>query len=447
MPFLLVPRDVSATTASVWVGAIDEAFDPTGVVLASAVGRYGLDPVWRAWPPADGTPRLRHQTVVLTGLAPRRAYPLELLVDGTPRAGASVATLPDRLPSRSEKPFTVLLGSCFLWQKDEEGRAGWTYFHLPTGARPDLKVLCGDQVYLDAPWLHFLLHTHRAPELEAHFLHSYRRTWTQSGVASGFRRVLEAGANYFTADDHEFWNNAPNRAPAIRDSWFQRGRRDWFALAKDLYRAFQAEAEVATFAVGTLEFLVADTRVDRQVAETNFMREDALQRIARWVGELGGPGVLVLAQPVFAAPSGLPGHFTDWGLPDYRQYRDLVRILTSTRHSIVLLTGDVHFGRVATCALRPGVDLVEVISSPLALVDELAKGNWCEAPSQFPPFPIPGVVPRHVRTEGVRSTDNHFLTLEFCQVGPAIEMVVRYWPIGGPAGAPAANEWYRTRLR
>ena len=55
---------------------------------------------------------------------------------------------------------------------------------------------------------------------------------------------------------------------------------------------------------------------------------------------------------VFASPGSLTERLADLGLPDYEQYEDLVRILCRTRHSVVILTGDVHFGRVARCSLR-----------------------------------------------------------------------------------------------
>ena len=58
------------------------------------------------------------------------------------------------LPTFEEKPFTVLLASCFCKREDDEGAVGRTYAQLPAGSRPDVKILCGDQVYLDDPWAH-----------------------------------------------------------------------------------------------------------------------------------------------------------------------------------------------------------------------------------------------------------------------------------------------------
>jgi hypothetical protein len=42
--------------------------------------------------------------------------------------------------------------------------------------------------------------------------------------------------------------------------------------------------------------------------------------------------------------------------------------------------------------------LIEVISSPMSLVDQFAEGSWEEAPDLFPPFVLPGVVRAQVPT-------------------------------------------------
>ena len=100
--------------------------------------------------------------------------------------------------------------------------------------------------------------------------------------------------------------------------------------------------------------------------------------------------MLVTGQPIFAAERGFVGRFTDYGLPDYRQFGDLARILLSTGHDIVVLTGDVHYGRVAISDLPAGSRLIEVIASPFALVSPLAAGKWGAAPMMFPAGPLPG---------------------------------------------------------
>jgi hypothetical protein len=242
MAYLIVPLGVSATEATVWIGAIND--NPNNHDSLTSVHLVGSPPINQErqqvtqgnWASETGQYTVDYQRVTLGGLEPRTTYVLELLIDGVSRSSfpeheflrAELTTLPDHLPTAFEKPFTVLLGSCFCARQDQEGTAGRTYFRLPTGDRPDVKILAGDQVYLDAPWEHYLLHTHTPAELETRFFETYLDTWMQGGPASGFRKLLMAGANYFCSDDHEFWNNAPNQGSYVLDTWplFDR-REDW----------------------------------------------------------------------------------------------------------------------------------------------------------------------------------------------------------------------------
>lgn len=169
------------------------------------------------------------------------------------------------------------------------------------------------------------------------------------------------------------------------------------------------------------------------------MRDKDLKALGAWTGELKGPGVLVLGQPLLTARTGFARSFIrkglketfagyfDKDLPDYAQYENLIGYIRSSEHSIVILTGDVHYGRVAHGDLQAGsqAKLVEVISSPMqAVLDDKGSplfGKYKEAPSQdFPGF---------VSTE-VCSRQNHFATVEFhSKEGGEVNMTVRSWPI------------------
>lgn len=431
MAYLVVPHEVSATAATIWIAALDEPFASGRIRLISHLGEHPLTATWEHWDSRDGTHHLDYQRVTIPDLQPRTPLTVQLLANGQPQADASLMTLPSQLPTLEEKPFTVLLGSCFCKREDAEGAVGQTYGQLPTGSRPDVKILCGDQVYLDDPWAHYLWHTHDISELEVEFFSNYRDTWMQ---APGFRQLLTQGANYFCPDDHEFWNNAPNVATVIRDTWSRSGRQEWFATARQFYQMFQNPASGATFTVAPLSFLIADTRSNRSSDQTDFMRPSDFQAVAQWIQNLTGPGVLVVGQPLFSDKAGfLSGTFSDWNLSDFDQYGQLAPLLAQSPHSIVILTGDVHYGRIAWCTLISGGELIEVISSPMSLVDKLAEGSWEEAPNLFPPFALPGVVRARVHTLASQTfspSNSHFLTLEFSATGAQVRMSVRFWPIG-----------------
>jgi hypothetical protein len=454
MAYLMVPLSVSATEATVWIGAINDNLNAVELVGQPPINQ-GPQHVERGrWASQTGQYTVDYQRVTLGGLEPRTTYTLELLVHGVSQTSfpereflrAELTTLPDRLPTAFEKPFTVLLGSCFCTTQDQAGMVGRTYFHLPAGDRPDVKILAGDQVYLDAPWDHYLRHTHTPEELETRFFETYLDAWMQAGTASGFRKLLMAGANYFCSDDHEFWNNAPNRGSYVLDTWpFFDQREAWLRSARALYQVFQTPSTVTTFSVGTLSFCIADTRINRRADRTRFMDDVDLQVVDTWVRNLQGPGVLVVGQPILSEQTSfLQGHFADWTLVDYDQYGALAQRLTQAQHSIVVLTGDVHFGRIARCTLASGIDLMEVISSPMALVDKEAEGHWREAP-QFPAFAIQGVVKATTRTaQAFRFTQSHFLTLEFSVAGAFVNMTVKLWPIVHDGGMPRPTIVYPT---
>jgi hypothetical protein len=175
------------------------------------------------------------------------------------------------------------------------------------------------------------------------------------------------------------------------------------------------------FKVGALSFCNADTRFFRGHGggTDNFIQPPDLEAIGSWLANLDGPGVLVVGQPIFSDT----GSIKDWGLPDFHlQYGQLLQYLRAARHSVVILTGDVHFARVASATLRQdlGTQLVEVISSPMQLVP-LGGGDYNAAPNVFGQVMSEPEFSRH---------RNHFLTIEF--TAPSAQrasMVVRFWPI------------------
>lgn len=431
---LLVPHEVGPDRAEVWVGLVDAP--ATGLRVAVGNRVVSLPSGWQRF--AAGGRTLLARRAVVDRLSPRRTYPVRLLRGAQAVAGATVTTLPERLPTPAERPFTVLTGSCFCAAQDPGGLAGAAVRQLPAQARPDVTIVSGDQVYLDSPALHFLACTHRPDELAGELLASYLATWGQRTPGGGYREVLSAGATYFSSDDHELWNNAPEPTPYVRDSWTASGRAAWLRLGRELYHIFQAAAGGSRFAIGQLSFLVADTRLARTADLSTLIDPRELASLAGWVGGLRGPGVLVVGQPLFAEESGWRGALTDRSLADFRQYHELVAALAGSRHDIVVLTGDVHFGRLATCQLPGGARIIELIASPFALVDPIATGKWKPAPATFPAAPRRGGPRFPVATHGYRRADEHFLTLAFSGAGPAVRLAATSWTIA-PGGPPVGR--------
>ncbi len=484
MPFFLVPHQVTHSAATIWVAAIDEDPGSRAVELdyrgssGGGVVELGASK-WETWksfrpedpksypfldrqldrllpksPPVVRT--LRFQRVEIGPLGSRQRYSLRLLVDGQlagteggPGEGR-VTTLPETLPTSQEKPFTLLLGSCFYGPQDPEGLVGRTYCRIPEDDRPDVKFLCGDQVYLDNPWrettYNWLGGNKRPGLFRATLFAKYLDNWGQTpGDDAGFGRLLRDGANYFCCDDHEFWNNAPNFGGVGLANTLTKGqRRWWFKEARRLFRAFQSPSSLMMFDVPPLSFCVADTRINRDAGGERFMNDDDLDTMGRWVDGLEGPGVLMIGQPILVEKTGVVRSllrkglketiwsYVDKDLADYPQYQDLVGHIESSEHSVVVLTGDVHFGRVAHGSLKPDSEakLVEVISSPMrAVLDDKGEplfGEYKRAPTDR----FPGL-----ESDEVAHEQNHFMTVEFsCGEDGQVNMRVRSWPIPGSGG-------------
>jgi hypothetical protein len=90
----------------------------------------------------------------------------------------------------------------------------------------------------------------------------------------------------------------------------------------------------------------------------------------------------------------------------------------------MVLSGDVHFGRVAECQLTNGAKLVEVISSPISLVSSLAGGGGDPAPETL--SPVPGLPKLRIETRRTTAKDN-FAILHIHERPADIRVDVHYW--------------------
>lgn len=438
MAYLVIPKEITARTANIWVAAINEEINPATAFLRFGAGQLALDQNWNLYKTASGRNFIHYQHVNLWDLPPASDFALEFGNENLVRASGHFRTLPNELPTIDQRPLNVLLGSCFAAGREDSVHLGSSYLNLQRFEPTDIKILCGDQVYLDDPWNYFLLQTHSFEDLEDLLFSKYVETWTQNKSLTGFQQFLASGGNYFSSDDHEFWNNAPNRATLIRDSWSGRGRENWLKIARRLLGIFQSEFSSFVFNVGTLSFFIADTRIHRDENRGNFMRDEDLAALQNWVENLGGVGVLVVGQPIFSEKAGFfGGRFGDWNMPNYAQYGKLAQILMKSNHSILVLTGDVHYGRIARCRIKPGVDLYEIISSPTSLVNEKVGGSWHAAPDRFPVESVPGVVQQTVINNiSYKVTKNHFLVLSFYQHGARTRVVMKVCEIVGSGARP-----------
>jgi hypothetical protein len=440
----MLPREVGSRNA--WLSVIS----PTPSPPASVEVRGAPVPVpvlgnWTGVPDGFGTSFAWQQRVELTGLNPGSPYQLVLAEAGVPVAECRLSTLPEALPTVAS-PLTMLTASCFSVMRDTTGALGRAFLRLPSAFQPQIAVLTGDQVYLDTPISHFLFRFHSPFQLAAEFASNYGLTWGQRAPDGGFGALASNVGSFLTGDDHELWNNAPNVAPHLPDTWTQIGRQTWTTLAEQLFKAYQTPHRVHAIELPPLSIRIVDTRFSRSADRDHFMDPNTMAEVTTWLQALTGPAILALGQPILAPRTGLRGYFSDWTLPDYRQYEDLVRALSATAHDIVIVTGDVHFARVAEVRLPNGRRLVEIIASPMALVDDHAGRKWKAPPQSFPAFPVPGVVSAPVTVGALQTFANHFATLALWAEGGSVRLDHTAWLVGADGSLPQPMAGFSGRL-
>ena len=357
--------------------------------------------VWYSWPGGDftpATPRVRtpggvEQAVLLGPWAPgppppgsqRRMAVRELRIANAvpgalyevtlPELGRPVLwrTLPTQLPPEG---VSLIIGSCFWLNDDKDGFYASAVKELVQRERPIFKVLMGDQLYVDvwAPLPHTLPQGLAA---------KYERYWGDAG----YRELLPACPTLVSCDDHEFWNDFPEPQIHVPLSWERHQPQTSTALA-ELYDAYQTALNPqarrwSRLDVAPISFFVADTRSHRTREKADkpaLMLDEQWDDLEAWANALQGPGVLVLPQPLLKAG----GSKTDRTLVDFKDSDRLGAVFESTGHDILILTGDIHTGRLSSAEIvgRPG-QIHEFVASPASMVTPWLP-PWGHKPSPLP---------------------------------------------------------------
>ena len=367
-------------------------------------------------------------------------------------------TLPSRLPLKGKKPFTVGLGSCFYNHRDG-GQAAASYKALykrgADSVRPDITFLTGDQVYLDIGFDSLSL---RPDEVRQRIADDYAQHWQALGS------ILNRGGTWMIPDDHEYWNDYPfydSLIPtllALKLPWV---RKAWNTASRDAVKNIQRSPKVDIFSIGKdLSICLADLRSFRK--NKKMMPNQAFDQITTWAQSLKSPGVFVSPQPLIVEKNP-----TERNLLSFQeQYTELLEALAHSGHDIVLMSGDVHYGRIATVPLgNNGGRLVEIIASPLSNLTGLNGIATSVAKTTPKKFPDPNAVKIddwnpvkvkynsafHVSTKKGRipsaypreRTREHFMTVSFCRLTSGrIQLSADAWQVRdrkGPKNLPVKD--------
>jgi hypothetical protein len=213
--FLVVPHRVTETTAEIFVGAFFDQEPPEECrLLLEPVGPDRQRDLYAGhWSTlsGDGKSAIHYLRRTFSSLPPATAFDIRLLgPTGELLARGSVETMPASLPlgeigSGPDRPFTLWLSSCFYSPRAASGLEQMVKSVVRDDRiKPHLKILAGDQVYLDFPQSKTVLFGKE--RLRRHFNEVYTSSWTHPA----FSELLCNGGNVFLADDHELWNNYPD---------------------------------------------------------------------------------------------------------------------------------------------------------------------------------------------------------------------------------------------
>jgi PhoD-like phosphatase len=461
-------------TLRLWLGAFPATAPP-------AVGGWQIDgtPV----PPAQITALRRMQSVragalvkgnpgrafsgvyEITGIASPAHSKIEVTVGGE-RVVRRAKSLPKRLELGGDA-LTMLLVSCYHYTTD--GRLyGQLLPRIVRGATPpDLCMFMGDQVYLDLPTIQDF---HDDPAwLADKFERDYVRNWFSGAFTEGLGLAPLA----FVPDDHEYWNNFPHVSPLIQNSWSAAGQDNWRRAARACYEGFQlgfsgALGEALSFDVEPLSFLLLDSRSERDTDLKRLLSSAAEAQLNAWAAHVAGNGnlvggVMVTGQTLLEdAVGGVKGAIADYALADYAgPYAALLKTLaaiTDSGKQVLLLTGDVHWGRITSIRdrRRDVTVMHEVITSPASLVatvgsDQVADvigavKTWFGMGDPWPRHGDGKKPPSHLphssqrfRTEAWRAhRGNQCAVLRLARRGSGVSVEYTFHPFAG-AGVPATT--------
>ena len=372
---------------------------------------------------------------------PRSVFEIENLPEDaelTLLAGSEtcrIRTLPPK-----ERELRLLVASCF-WQDGDRGnlRSGASLLR-PIFEKPHLRILCGDQIYMDVPGFGLLFAGSNAKDGT---VDRYRRYWGDAGYSA----FLGDGLTLFTPDDHEFWNDFPHRPFWLSRTWTAQSRAAHERYARAGFLAHQALANPGarswfSLDLGPVSLFVTDTRTERDAAGSPGARlfGDAQERaLLAWSAALAKPGILVLGPPLFQrAASKVLWLETDHNLLSYPREAALIwRAVEEAPRDVLVLAGDIHMSRLTEWAAPSGRVLREIVASPMSVIH--GKNDGDVEPPPLDLRPEGDASPRRSRIMKYATRKNGF-TLIYVIPGNG-GVLVRVQAREVPSARIAASDW------
>ncbi|MEI6001013.1 hypothetical protein H3V53_28665 [Paraburkholderia bengalensis] len=468
-----------------WVGVFGVAAPPA---LQVTIDRQAANPL--AAPQffpirdfsVDGAEQPVNHQCVLRFKVSDESRPRQICIDAGGESFEFASTsLPKAVPTLMGGSFNILLSSCYSQPEDVNGLLGTIVSQIKV--QPHLTVLAGDQVYLDQPLTQHV--PDQNPDRARLLANKYYLNWLSGALrVPGLQAVLERAPVVCIPDDHEFWNNYPFAQKQLPDTWTDASRQLLGDTARALYEDYQiggapgGAGGAIRLDIEPLMMLFVDMRCDRDSTFKSLMGPQAVAAMQTWEKDLvdahaaGRPAVGLLAsgQALFIDPPD-----TDWRkktfdaeMPNYAQFDVLQATLGRLADNgipVVYLTGDVHWGRVASGRdLQTGTALYEVISSPSRLIRVPFLDTAKEAvnavkgifgprnawPRHADPDPVPdrfGINHRFAINQEFGHRGDQVAMVSFTRVGSGVDMQVSYYGISSDKTISQSVSTTRFELR
>jgi hypothetical protein len=360
MTVRIIPGAVSTTSLRALVLTDQKTTPPVLMTDARGAKLPGL----KLTPHASGDPRFDQHVAAhgvqlyvasADGLKPGTSY----LVNG-----AHMKTFARKLPRAG---VNLAMASCYsdLFKRDRDylkvlqGAAGYA----PLAA----KLLVGDNLYLDV-----------GPNSGRSGFEEVADRYVQHYWKSGYANVLGFLPTFTIWDDHEFWNNYPER-----QGWLPRinaARGDYATASLLGLKTFQSVlnpppvARVGlsySFDIPPLSVFALDLRAGRTLHEAAIQRmcsEAELVAFERWAARLKGPGAVVVGQPLWIQTG---DHF-DWHPPAFRaQFARIWKALATAPWDTVILSGDIHHSHLLEIDPGTAGRVWQLVSSPVCHIPSI----------------------------------------------------------------------------
>lgn len=342
--------------------------------------------------------------------------------------------------------FNLLLMSCYDYKTDYVRSLDAKVRQLAGVHKPDLTLLLGDQVYLDVPVLLGFLDDESwlAKQFESQYMNNF-------GDLSAYGKTLRLAPTLSIPDDHEYWNNYPHAQVHIHNTYLPGGRARWSRAAEAMYKAFQtnsnedfrdplfADVDPFTLAIlNTRSSRMGKSIMDRrQWDRLNEWADRAIEKHFRLAIIATGQSLLRRSANV------VDRQIRDSELSNYSDFWMFQKILQKFEdhgQKFLLLTGDVHFGRITVFQSRKTGAVVgaEIISSPTSLVQGVVppKENQPIVPVEWwrawPRHPEPAdsagpLTKQFICTDEWKQKGNHFAVVSLFPWRNKIEVI--YQPL------------------